>query len=198
MTELRTTYAAPIEDLELRDADGRHFLEGICVPYLRITHKAGALPEQFQRGAFSDAVTSQAPIKLIDYNHSRTRIPVGRSVKLEERSEGLWARFQINKTPEGEGAYLNASEGVYGGLSVGFIAGAEQQLAGVRTITSARLHHVSLVEEPAYEDAVLLDVRSAQSELDDLRRLFAAPVQSTDLDIAQPLSFTELMTRMRR
>src|SRR5258708_5028241 len=150
---METTFV-PLDSVELRaDEAGRHYIEGICVPYGRPTDKAGTLPEMFERGAFADLLASKARVKLTDYNHSMQRVPVGYSNAFEERSNGLWARFRLNRTPEGESARANAADGVYGGLSIGFISRTEERRGGVRVITAARLDHVSLVEEPAYNDA---------------------------------------------
>jgi HK97 family phage prohead protease len=198
MPEIDYTFTAEIDALEVRTVADRHVLEGICVPYGAVTTKAGPVPEQFAAGAFAELVASRAPVKLTDYNHSRTRISVGRSASFEERAAGLWGRFQINRTPEGESAFQNLSEGVYGGLSIGFLPVREEQRGGVRTITQARLHHVSLVEEPAYDDAVLLSLRGQSADPIEPWRWIYEPVQRTSIDIEPRKSFTEIMAGIQR
>lgn len=191
---METTFV-PLDAVELRAGDdGRHFIEGICVPFDRPTDRAGSIPEMFTRGAFADLLASKARVKLTDYNHSMQRVPVGYSNAFEERSTGLWARFRLNKTPEGESARANAEEGVYRGLSVGFIPRAEERRNGVRVITAARLDHVSLVEDPAYDDAEILSVRSAD-DLAALRAAFA-PLDLV-IDTRPRMSQTLLMTHLR-
>ena len=159
---LETTYI-PLESMDIRSADDRHYIEGICVPWGTRTDRV-AVPEVFDRGAFGDLIESGAKVKLTDYNHSNTRVPVGYSTQFEDRAEGLWARFRINNTPEGRSAHENSLEGVYGGLSIGFHAKSDTHVGGVRHVTAARLDHVSLVEIPAYQDAVILAMRGV---LDD-------------------------------
>lgn len=167
---METTYV-PMAQMEIRAEGDRHFIEGICVPYGKVTDKAPR-PEMFERGAFRDLLASATKkIKLTDYNHSRQRVPVGYSAAFQDRSDGLWARFRLNNTPEGESARLNALDGVYQGLSVGFQARREEMRGGVRTVTDAWLDHVSLVEEPAYDDARILDVRAAADWRDQYRDL---------------------------
>ncbi|MFB7252289.1 HK97 family phage prohead protease [Microbacterium sp. NPDC056234] len=168
------TYIDP-NALHTRSADGRHYIEGICVPYQRITHSAGPVPEQFEPGAFSDLLASRARVKLTDYNHSRERVPVGYSEAFEERPTGLWARFRLNRTPEGDSAHANAVEGVYRGLSVGFVARQHEIRSGVRHVLKARLDHVSLVETPAYAEAEILAVRGARFDPEPYRRLLTPP-----------------------
>lgn len=158
---METCYVS-MEQMEIRAEGDRHFIEGICVPYGVVTEKV-ARPELFVRGAFRDLLAQAGKkIKLTDYNHSNQRVPVGYSSAFQDRESGLWARFRLNNTPEGESARLNAVEGVYQGLSVGFRARAEEMRGGVRHVTDAWLDHVSLVEDPAYDDARILDVRAAE------------------------------------
>jgi len=173
---LLETAFVPLTDMEIRSTDNQHYIEGLAVPWGRRTDRA-AVPEMFDRGAFDDLVKSGAKVKLTDYNHARNRVPVGHSVMVEDRDAGLWMRFRLNRTPEGQSALANSEEGVYGGLSVGFIARSESTIDGVRHVRSARLDHVSLVETPAYEEAVILDVRSAlDAEIEEWRALIAATI----------------------
>jgi HK97 family phage prohead protease len=161
MTE--TTFVAA-ERLEIREAaDGHHELEGVCVPYGVETRRAGARPERFRPGAFRDALAGAVgKIRLVDHNHSDSRRPVAVATALEERTGGLWGRFRFYNTPEGRAALENVREETYGGLSIGFVALREAiDAAGVREVIDARLHHVSLVDDPAYADAQILAVRSA-------------------------------------
>lgn len=191
---METTYAEP-QHFETRSDGGNHYIEGICVPYGRVTTRVGPVPEQFERGAFADLVASQAKVKLTDYNHSRQRVPVGYSEVFEERAAGLWSRFRLNRTPEGDSARANAVEGVYQGLSVGFIAHTHEMREGVRHVTSARLDHVSLVEDPAYLEAEIMAVRGAgdwrqayswvRDTMPDISGLDTAPVEGFAVAIAR-------------
>lgn len=166
------SFLADFDDLEVRDADGRHELVGIAVPYDRVTDLTpGRRKEKFVNGAFASVVTAPAKIRLVDENHSIGRRPAGVAVSFEERAgakPGLYGRWRFYDTPEGRAAFENAREGTYGGLSIGFAvpAGGDQVVAGIREIRQARLHHVSLVDVPAYEDAQILAVRTAPEPMD--------------------------------
>lgn len=193
---METRYVS-MESMEIRAEDGRHYIEGICVPYGVVTDKAPRR-EMFERGAFRDLLAKAGTkIKLKDYNHSGQRVPVGYSATFQDREQGLWARFRLNNTPEGESARLNALDGVYQGLSVGFLARAEENRAGVRVVTDAWLDHVSLVEDPAYDDARILDVRAAA----DWRQEFAWMRDRSGLLIPTPETsqapFSVAVSRMR-
>lgn len=157
--------------LELRNltTDGdRHTLEALCVPYEVPTYAVsvpGHRGEVFARGAFSgllDAPQTWPKVRLTD-SHTDTseRRPVAKAADFVDTDEGLVGRFQFFNTPEGRGAWENVVEGTYGGLSVGFIATGERtRSGGLREVTSARLHHVSLVDEPAYREARILATRA--------------------------------------
>lgn len=169
MTTETTTVA-----LELRRA-GEHGLEGICVPYNRVTLKAGhAKGERFLPGAFAE-LDARAKIRLTDSHlEGEARRPVGVGTEFRDTAHGLFGTFRFYDTPEGRGARENVLEETYGGLSVGFLPIVERRAAdGVREIVKARLFHVSLVDEPAYEEARVLAVREAQVEDPELTALIA-------------------------
>lgn len=192
---METTTVA-LEDIEVRSEDGRHYLEGIAVPWGKRTDKV-AVPELFERGAFDDLVSSGATVKLTARNHEREHFPVGYSTAIEDTPEGLWLRWRLNNTPQGRDAHENLVEGVYGGLSIGFITRGDEMVSGVRHVKSARLHHVSLVEEPAYTDAVITALRSAQMDELAVWRQIAAP-RELAIDIRDRGSQTLLMAKFRR
>src|SRR6478752_4766943 len=105
---METTYTR-LDGLELRADGNSHVLEGICVPYNTPTDRTGPDLEQFASGTFTDLVAAGARVKLTDYNHSMQRVPVGYSTLFEEQAGGLWGRFRLNNTPEGESARANAA-----------------------------------------------------------------------------------------
>lgn len=175
------------DTLEIREAsDGYHELEGVCVPYGVVTTRAGARPERFRPGAFTAALAARSQkIRLLDHNHSDKHRPVAVATALEERTGGLWGRFRFYNTAEGRAALENVMEETYGGLSVGFVAVRESvDAAGVRDVVEARLHHVSLVDDPAYADAAILSVRGAAdvSRFEWLRERPQIPTIDTGAD----------------
>lgn len=187
-----TTFVQMTE-LETRDAGGGvHELEGICVPYNVETRKAGARPERFVPGAFA-GIPSDAKVRLIDENHAGQRRPAGVATHLEERAAGLFGRFRFYNTPTGREAFEEVREGTYGGLSIGFVAHADRVVEGVREVIKAKLHHVSLVDEPAYAQAKVLAVRAA-ADGEDPYEIFR---QAPEIDLSQ-YDDTPLSVRIRR
>jgi HK97 family phage prohead protease len=157
--------------LELRRS-GERTLEGLCVPYGRTTTKAGyPHGERFVAGAFADLVEARgAKIRLTDsHAPDDLRRPLGVATEFRDTDEGLFGTFRFYNTPEGRGGWENAQEETYGGLSVGFLPVEERRAEdGAREVVRARLFHVSLVDEPAYEDARVLAVRSARPDVEAL------------------------------
>lgn len=155
--------------LEMRRTADRT-IEGICVPYNRTTMKAGnSRGERFLPGAFA-GVDARQKIRLTDSHlEGEVRRPVGVGTQFRDTTEGLFGAFRFYDTPEGRGARENVMEDTYGGLSVGFVP-VEERIGddGAREIVRARLYHVSLVDEPAYEDARVLSVRTALPDVSEL------------------------------
>lgn len=165
--------------LEVRDVatdDGRHTLEALCVPYETPTYAVsvpGHRGEVFARDAFSGLLSAPQTwpkVRLTDsHTDTSARRPVAKAVDFRDSPEGLIGRFQFFNTPEGRGAWENVTEGTYGGLSVGFIALTEgTRSGGLREVRSARLHHVSLVDEPAYREARILATRAEDEAMAEL------------------------------
>jgi HK97 family phage prohead protease len=170
---------ATILPMELRRA-GDHTLEGLCIPYGVTTMKAGyPKGERFLPGAFSEVVSGRSKIRLTDSHDETGKRPIGVATELRETPDGLFGTFRFYNTPEGRGAWENVVEETYGGLSVGFVPVAEGRASdGAREVSRARLFHVSLVDEPAYDDARILAVRAAVP--DDVVALLAIEYRAED------------------
>lgn len=180
-TELAT---APLEVRAVdTDAEGRHTIEALCVPYDRPTYAValkGFNGERFARGAFADLLANPATwpkVRLTD-NHvdGRERRPVAKATEFRDTADGLVGRWQFFNTPEGRGAFENVAEGTYGGVSVGFVTapdGYTRTREGLREVRRARLHHVALVDEPAYREAQVLSARAAEEAAAERRRIDA-------------------------
>lgn len=167
--------------LELRRS-GDHTLDGLCVPYGVTTMKAGhPKGERFAPGAFSELIATRTKVRLTDSHlEGDQRRPVGVATEFRETDQGLYGSFRFYNTPEGRGGWENATEETYGGLSIGFVP-VEEGIGsdGAREIRKARLFHVSLVDEPAYDDARVLAVRAAVP--DDVLELLSVEYDLADM-----------------
>lgn len=171
---METTYITDPQ-LEVRTAGQHRLLSVRCIPYGTVTHKAGRTPERFRAHAFATAPASAGKIRLRDADHAKDRISVGVATQLEDRDDGLYGVFRFYDTQEGRSALENVLADVYQGVSVGFYAQDEAEVDGIREVRAAQLHHVSLAEDPAYDDARILAVRSADR--------YAAALRKPDLSL---------------
>ena len=158
-------------DLILRfaeDGDGRT-LEGMIVPWDRPTPVNKPTPglESYARGALDKSLgESKRPIPLL--LHHNENEPAGVLTSHENREDGHYATFRVLSTRAGDDALELVREGLVTGLSIGGwgvpARTAERKLVnGRRHImrSEMRLDHVGLVRVPAFEDARVLALRSA-------------------------------------
>lgn len=200
-TDLAT---APLEVRAVdTDDEGRHTMEALCVPYGKPTYAVdlkGYNGERFKAGAFADLLANPATwpkVRLTDSHvDGRERRPIAKAVEFRDTADGLVGRWQFFNTPEGRGGWENLTEGTYGGVSVGFMTppdGFVRTADGLREVRRARLHHVALVDEPAYREAQVLSARAAEEAAAERARIDAeltawaraargAPMPGPDLD----------------
>ncbi len=153
--------------LEVRD-DGRT-LQGIAVPYGQEA-TIGSYVETFTRGAFVDAATHP-----LTATHPRTGadLPIGRSVQLEERSDGLHGAWHVSDTDLGNEVLTLVRDGVPLGLSIGFVEGRSRWNPARTRVErlSATLDHVAVVRTPAYAGAAITALRAAEAPIRPRLRL---------------------------
>lgn len=155
--------------LELRsDGDGRT-LVGRAVPYGE-TAATPAGKERFVLGAFARQIAAAqlGAVKLYDHHQDRLdhRHPVGKTVSLQERTDGLHGAWQLYDTGPGNDALHLVKTGEVTGLSVGFKAvdgGTARGADGAFERHAVHLDHVALTDDPAYVGAQVITVRSRET-----------------------------------
>lgn len=172
-------------DLEIR-SDGRTVF-GIACPYDSPTtiHEWGiSYTESFTRGAFDEAIASPGKVKFLS-QHNRADQPLGRTLTLREDAKGLYGEFRFSNTRAANDVLELVRDGAIDGFSVGFSAISPRNsdiLNGSHVVrTAVKLHEISMVTFPAYQDAQAAGVRS--EEVEELMR----KVEEEDLaeDIAR-------------
>ncbi|MCX4577946.1 HK97 family phage prohead protease [Streptomyces sp. NBC_01571] len=129
-------------------------VEGIAVPYGE-TIDLGGVYERFERGAFGDPTG----VKLF-YDHKE---PIGIVEKTEDTEGGFVIKARISKTPRGDEVYTLLRDGVLNKFSVGFVPVNDRMEDDVIVRTKADLKEVSVVAFPAYTNADVALVRSADT-----------------------------------
>jgi HK97 family phage prohead protease len=100
-------------------------------------------------------------IKLLSQHDMKK--PVGRMTAAESREDGIYATFKLSKSTGGNDALIMASEGLVTGLSIGAeIIASQPSRDGHTVVTSAKLKEVSLVTEPAFKSAQILEIAAEE------------------------------------
>lgn len=165
------------ETLVVKDMDARKGLVDVqMIPYEERVELIPGVFEEFAPQAFDRQVATPsawARVKLL-FGHEDGQVPLGRAVKLEERTAGLGGVFQMNmrlvhETERGRSVWLAMENEDLDEVSIGFQA-TRRGGTEVRTIPEGRLlrrlkahlSHLALVPLGAYgPGARVLAVRAA-------------------------------------
>jgi HK97 family phage prohead protease len=106
-------------------------------------------------------VSDISKIKLLSQHDMKK--PVGRMTAAEVRPDGIYATFKLSRSTGGNDALIQAQEGLVSGLSVGAeIISSQPSRNGHIVVTAAKLKEVSLVTEPAFKSAQVLEIAAEE------------------------------------
>jgi HK97 family phage prohead protease len=147
------------------DGDGRT-LEARIIPYGESATICDppdfvVQQERFAPGAFDKQVNAAHRVKvwLTTLHEQGLRGIVGHGETLEDREDGVYAKFRLHDNADGEKAQMMVREGLLPSLSVEFIALQSVERAGFVERVRAHLDRVSLVPVGAYKGAQVLALR---------------------------------------
>jgi HK97 family phage major capsid protein len=81
----------------------------------------------------------------------------------EVRPDGIYATFKLSRSTGGNDALIQAQEGLVSGLSVGAeVIASQPSRDGHIVVTAAKLKEVSLVTEPAFKSAQVLEIAAEE------------------------------------
>ena len=100
------------------------------------------------RGAFAASLLRRpaSDVRML-WQHDPAR-PVGRWTRIVEDRHGLWVEGILADAPSAQDAAALVAGRALDGLSIGFRTVTARRVAGIRNITRADLHEVSLVTFP--------------------------------------------------
>jgi len=125
----------------------------------------------FEAGSID--VSDISKIKLLSQHDMKK--PVGRMTSAEVREDGIYATFKLSRSQAGADSLIMASEGLVSGLSIGAeIIKSKPSRDGHMVVSAAKLKEVSLVTEPAFKSAQVLEIAAEEVELP------AEPTQPTE------------------
>jgi hypothetical protein len=127
--------------------------------------------------------------------------PIGRMTASETKADGIYATFKLSRSSAGTDALVMASEGLVSGLSIGAeIISSKPSRDGYTVVTAAKLKEVSLVTEPAFKSAQVLEIAAEEAPADTVEEnlptesetvvedttVEATPVEAAAVEAARP------------
>lgn len=113
----------------------------------------------FEAGSIE--INDPSKIKLLSQHDMKK--PVGRMISATVRPDGIYATFKLSRSTGGNDALIQAQEGLVSGLSVGAeVIASKPSRDGHIVVSSARLKEVSLVTEPAFKSAQVLEIAAEE------------------------------------
>ncbi len=163
----------------------------------------------FEAGSIE--IADPTKIKLLSQHDMKK--PVGRMTAAEVREDGIYATFKLSRSQAGSDALIMASEGLVSGLSIGAeIKASKPSRDGHTIVTAATLKEVSLVTEPAFKSAQVLEIaaeevtpaeptETTESETatveDTTPAVEATPVEAAAVEAARPTVTAAYYTKPR-
>jgi HK97 family phage prohead protease len=148
-------------------------------------------------------------VKLL--NQHDMKQPLGKATSFTSDETGVYASFKISRSNRGTEALILAEEGLQSGLSVGVEVIKSKMKAGVMHVSAARLFEVSLVTEPAFKSAQVIDVAAedtpeaveeiqpteSETAVENTPETVAAPVEAAAVEAARPVVTATTFVRER-
>jgi HK97 family phage prohead protease/HK97 family phage major capsid protein len=149
-----------IEAASIECSEERREISGKIVPMgtgeIGNTNLGGVV---FEAGSIDIADISK--IRLLSQHDMKK--PVGRMTAAEVRADGIYATFKLSRSSGGNDALVMAQEGLVSGLSIGAeVLASKPSRDGHTVVTAAKLKEVSLVTEPAFKSAQVLEIAAEE------------------------------------
>jgi HK97 family phage prohead protease len=149
-----------IEASSIECSEERREISGKIVPMgtgeVGNTNMGGVV---FEAGSID--VTDISKIKLLSQHDMKK--PVGRMTAAEVRPDGIYATFKLSRSTGGNDALIQAQEGLVSGLSIGAeVIASKPSRDGHIVVSAAKLKEVSLVTEPAFKSAQVLEIAAEE------------------------------------
>jgi len=149
-----------IEAASIECSEERREISGKIVPMgtgeIGNTNLGGVV---FEAGSIE--IDDPSKIRLLSQHDMKK--PVGKMISATVRPDGIYAVFRLSRSTGGNDALVMAQEGLVSGLSIGAeIISSAPSRAGHTVVTAAKLKEVSLVTEPAFKSAQVLEIAAEE------------------------------------
>ncbi|CAB4222372.1 major_cap_HK97, phage major capsid protein, HK97 family [uncultured Caudovirales phage] len=197
-----------IEASSIECSEERREISGKIVPMgtgeVGQTNMGGVV---FEAGSID--IADPTKIKLLSQHDMKK--PVGRMMSATVRPDGIYATFKLSRSTGGNDALVMAQEGLVSGLSVGAeIIASKPSRDGHIVVSLAKLKEVSLVTEPAFKTAQVLEIAAEEASTVEIQptesetvventpETVAAPeVEASAVEAARPTVVANLQVRER-
>ena len=157
------------------------------------------------------SINIEDPTKIKLLSQHQISKPVGRMISAETRADGIYATFKLSRSAAGTESLILAQEGLVSGLSVGAeVIASKPSRDGHIVVSEAKLKEVSLVTEPAFKSAQVLEIAAeektdaeeiqpTESEpvVEDTTQVEAPAVEAAAVEAARPTVAAALTVRER-
>jgi HK97 family phage prohead protease len=159
LENLHLTFASQIESSDT----GRRIIAGVVLPFNTIGNTSAG-PVIFQSGSVE--IPEAKRIKLLA-QHSQND-PIGRAQSFQVTQDAIYGTFKVSASQKGTDYLTLAAEELVSSLSIGVdVVKAKKNADGVLVVSSAIMREVSLVESPAYADAIVTKVAASEGEAEE-------------------------------
>ena len=173
-----------IEASSIECSEDRREISGKIVPMgtgeIGHTNMGGVV---FEAGSIN--IEDVSKIKLLSQHDVKK--PVGRMIAAETREDGIYATFKLSRSTGGNDALIQAQEGLVSGLSVGAeVIASKPSRDGHIVVTAAKLKEVSLVTEPAFKSAQVLEIAAEETPAEEIQPTESEPVVEDTTQVEAP------------
>ena len=196
-----------IEASSIECSEERREISGKIVPMgtgeIGHTNMGGVV---FEAGSIE--IDDPSKIKLLSQHDVKK--PVGRMTAATVRPDGIYATFKLSRSTGGNDALIQAQEGLVSGLSVGAeVIASKPSRDGHIVVSAARLKEVSLVTEPAFKSAQVLEIAAeevipaeetqpeSEPQVEETTAVEAPAVEAAAVEAARPTVVANLQVKER-
>ena len=180
-------------EIEAADVE-RRIIAGIVVPFNKVGYTSVG-PVVFEAGSIK--IEDTAKIKLLA-QHDPTN-PIGRAQSFQTSEQQITGTFKVSSSATGQDFLIRASEGLIASLSIGVeVIASKPSKDGTLYVQSAVMREVSLVESPAFSDAVVTKVAASEGEVAEDNQptesesdVTTAPIEETPVEATEEAPVVE-------
>ena len=133
----------------------------------------------FEAGSIE--IDDVSKIKLFSQHDMKK--PIGRMTASEVREDGIYATFKLSRSSAGTDALVMAQEGLVSGLSIGAeIIASKPSRNGHTVVSAAKLKEVSLVTEPAFKSAQVLEIAAEEAEAEAVEETLPTESEAVEVE----------------